>query len=271
MTVREMINTFQGSAKTILDKAYGKLGLVPQHGITEESVERERLELSTYDYIFASNSLVEASLIEANIKPEKILRSSFGWNPSKLARSSSAKQERATFTALFVGTISVRKGVPQLLEAWRQSGVAGELILAGGVERALKPLLEKYSEQSVRFLDYVPDVGQLYHSADVFVFPTLEEGGPQVSYEAAGCGLPVITTPMGAGRIIKDGINGLIVEANDVSGLAKSLSQIASSTDLRSRLARQATLDAERYAYEKIGLERSMILRDLIDRRRGKR
>ena len=117
--------------------------------------------------------------------------------------ASSKDEGRTGFRALFVGTICVRKGVPQLLAAWKKSGVEGELLLVGKVEPAIRPLLEPYLENnSVRALGFTSDVGRLYKSADVFVFPTLEEGGPQVTYEAAGCGLPIITTPMGMANII---------------------------------------------------------------------
>lgn len=265
LTVREMINTFRGTAKSILDKAYAAQELPPTHTITDESVERERQELALYDYVFASNAKVEESLIEAGVKPERIVPTGFGWTPERFA--SAVASPRTRLTVLFVGTVSVRKGVPQLLAAWKRSGVDGDLVFAGKVEEALRPLLAREAHPSIRFLDYVSDMGSLYRSADIFVFPTLEEGGPQVTYEAAGCGLPVITSPMGAGRIIKTGVNGLVVEPDDVDGLAQAISQLASSREIRDRLGRQAAIDAQQFTYERIGRERSTLLRGLLDRR----
>lgn len=265
LTVREMINTYRGTAKSILDKAYAAQGLAPTHTITEESVERERQELALYDYVFASNAKVEGSLIEAGVKPERIVPASFGWTPQRFA--SAAASPKTRLTVLFVGTVSVRKGVPQLLAAWKRSGIDGDLIFAGKVEEALRPLLAREAHPSIRFLDYVSDMGSLYRSADIFVFPTLEEGGPQVTYEAAGCGLPVITSPMGAGRIIKTGVNGLVVEPDDVEGLAQAISQLASSREIRERLGRQAAIDAQQFTYERIGRERSTLLRGLLNGR----
>jgi glycosyltransferase involved in cell wall biosynthesis len=159
----------------------------------------------------------------------------------------------------------VRKGVPQLLAAWKKSGVRGELVLAGAVEESLKPLLAPYlKDHGVRLAGFVSDVGSLYKSADLFIFPTLEEGDPQVTYEAAGCGLPVITTLMGKANIIRDGVNGLIVAPYDIDGLAQAISQIASSPELRNRLARQAASDAQKFTYDRVGNERARILSDLL-------
>lgn len=264
LVVREMINTFTGSAKVILDEAYRHAGLPVSHQITDKIVENEREELAMYDYIFSPNPMVEQSLLELGINRSKILRSSFGWSPARFA-SSIGDSDRRGFRALFVGTVCVRKGVPQLLAAWKKSGVSGELLLAGDVEDSLKPLLAPYLENhSVHLLGHVSDVGRLYKSADVFVFPTLEEGDPQVTYEAAGCELPVITTPMGRANIITDGTNGLLVAPYDVDGLAAAISRLSRDDEFRARLARQAAADAQNYTYETIGPERAQILSRLF-------
>ena len=269
LTLREMTNTFRGTAKAILDRAYSQLDLEPAHGITLESVECEREELALYDYVFASNPFVETSLVEAGVKPRRILRSSFGWSSTRFFVEQENALAKNGLRFLFVGTVCVGKGVPQLLAAWKNGGVKGELLLVGRVEEAIKPLLSSYLEDnSVRFLDFIPDIGPIYRSADVFVFPTLTEGGPQVTYEAAACSLPILTSPMGAGRLIQNGINGLVVEPDDVDGFANALKQLATSRELRDRLARQANIDAREFTYEKIGRERAFVLKGLIDQKK---
>lgn len=267
LTVREMINTFRGTAKSILDVAYAAQGLAPAHGITEDSVERERRELCTYDFVFASNKHVEDSLTDAGLPQDRIIPASFGWSPSRFAPAKPLAKDRLVI--LFVGSVGVRKGVPHLLEAWRNSGIAGELVLAGSIEPALKPMIKHYADPSIRYLDFVSDLGSLYRSADIFVFPTLEEGGPQVTYEAAGCGLPIVTTPMGAARIVQNDRNGIVVEPNNPGGLADALRRLVSNSELRARLGRQAAIDAQQYTYEKIGADRGRTLRQLLDRHRA--
>jgi len=123
LSVREMTNCFRGSAKRILDDAYHQLGLEPTHGITEYSVEIEKEELSKYDFILAS-SQVEPTLTEAGIDQNKILPTAFGWSPSGY-KARNRRNSADTTKALFVGTVGVRKGVPQLLESWVRSGING--------------------------------------------------------------------------------------------------------------------------------------------------
>lgn len=269
LTVREMINTCIETAKVILDDAYARSGLPSNPTMTDEVVRREREELALHDYIFAPSPMVEKSLVDTGVDPTKILRSTYGWLPSRFSLSV-ADETRRGFRALFVGNICVRKGAPQLLAAWEKSGVEGELLLAGNVEDSLNPLLAPYLERHrVRLAGFVSDVGHLFKSADVFVFPSLEEGDPLVTYEAAACGLPVITTLMGGGNIIKDGINGLLVEPYDVDGLARAISLLANSPELRNRLGRQAAKDALNYTYERVGDERARILSGLLAARSG--
>lgn len=173
----------------------------------------------------------------------------------------------AKFRALFVGSICVRKGIPQLLKAWEKSGVDGELVLVGEIEPALRPLVGPFLERGdVHWFGFNFDLGRYYKSADIFVFPSLEEGDPLVTYEAAGCGLPVVTTPMGSANIIKDRINGFVHDPYDVEGMAESIVRLAESADLRASLASQAQSDAQGFTTELVGLERANLLARLLNR-----
>ena len=266
MTTREMINNCVGTAKAILDAAFDRIGLKPAHTITDESIEREKVELSYYDYVFSSNAMVDASLVDAGVAQERIVKTSFGWSPERFEASRNTRPSD-TFTVLFAGTIGVRKGVLQLLNAWKASKIRGRLILAGATDSEFAPLLQSFADdETIQVRSYVENLGDLYRSAHVFVFPTFEEGGPQVVYEAAGCGLPIITTPAGAGRLVVDRHNGLIVPPGDVDGLSDALVSIFEDNALRERLAAQAKIDAFDFTYERVGKQRAEALSTLPKR-----
>ena len=76
-------------------------------------------------------------------------------------------------------------------------------------------------------------------SADVFVFPSLFEGSAVVTYEALASGLPSVVTP-NAGSVVRDGLEGFIVPASQVNGLACRMEQLGSDTALRARMASAA-------------------------------
>ncbi|WP_157461063.1 MULTISPECIES: glycosyltransferase family 4 protein [Bradyrhizobium] len=247
---REQFNCHTRTAKAILDDAYGKIGVAPMHGITDATVDRETEILEAMDYIFCPNQPVESSLLENGVSKSKCLETAYGWDPVRLSGKNRLLPSNHEFTAVFVGIIGVRKGAHLILDYWAKSGVKGRLVLAGRMEPVIK---EKYSDllarDDVTVLDYVEDVGSLYRSADIFVFPSLEEGGPQVTYEACGCGLPVITTSMGAGRIVRNECEGLVLDPYDAAGWIAAIRRLAEDTELRRRMSTAALEHAERFTW----------------------
>jgi glycosyltransferase involved in cell wall biosynthesis len=109
---------------------------------------------------------------------------------------------------------------------------------------------------------------------DAFVFPSLEEGGPQVTYEAAAYGLPLIVTPMGGGWIAKDaskdgaknGANALVVPPADTGALTEALIRLHEDDDLCRALGAQALADAPCYGWDQVADRRRRALLDFADR-----
>jgi glycosyltransferase involved in cell wall biosynthesis len=264
---REMINCHRGTAKKILDHAYEHIGEAPDHTITEASVISEQSALEAVDFVFCPNAMVEQSLLENGIPASKILPASYGWEPERLHGAGKILNETAGLTAVFAGTICVRKGCHLLLDYWAKSSVKGRLVLAGEIEPVIK---KKYAHllqrDDVVILDYVADIGALYRSADIFVFPTLEEGGPQVTYEACGCGLPVITTPMGAGRIVRHGQEGFVLDPYDSVGWIGALRELAENRPYRATLGSAAVKRADLFRWDVVADRRRVQILDVLAR-----
>lgn len=269
-TIREMINSACATSGPLLDRAYGRLGLPPTHPVTKEKIEEESRELAAHDFFFASNPEVETSLADLGIGHQRVLATSFGWSPSRFDRPALVPPGTRRPRVLFVGTLSVRKGVPDLLDAWREADVDADLLLAGGVEPAIEELVDKHSRcGNVHVLGYVEDVASLFRDADVFVFPTHEEGGPQVTYEAAGCGLPVITTPMGAARLVETGVTGVVVPPGSVSDLKNAIRQLVADPGLRAEYGANARERAAGFTYRIVGKRRHEMLLECLARRQS--
>jgi glycosyltransferase involved in cell wall biosynthesis len=270
VTVREMINSACAISGPILDEAYARLGLPPTHGVSREVIEGETAELRLYDYFFASNPEVERSLLALGVQPEQILPTSFGWRPERFdlhrpdARSS-------VFRAVFVGRIGVRKGVPELLEAWASVDTDGELVLVGSVDDEIRDLVEAHTRSGrVQLAGYVNNPAGLYAGSDVFVFPTWEEGGPQVTYEAAACGLPIVTTPMGAARLVSDGCTGVVVEPGSVAQIRSAIQLLADNPETRRTYGAAAAAAAAEFTYRKVGAHRAEQLSAVLHARNAR-
>ena len=257
--IREMINCHRQIGRSIVDEEYRRLGLIPAHAISQESVELESKSLRYCDYIFCSNAMAERSIIEDGVPSSKIRSVSFGWEPGRFEGDSRGLPPIEATTYIFAGTICVRKGAHLLLQYWAKSGIRGRLILVGRIEPGIERLCAKYlNRDDVTVIGYRRDLGPLYRSADAFVFPSLEEGGPQVTYEACGNGLPVITSPMGAARIA-DASNGYVIDPFDEAGWIEAMRTLAADGDLRKRLGAAARHKAQEYTWEKVSIARQKV------------
>lgn len=260
---REMINSACATAKVILDDAYALNGLPATHIVTQELAATETEELALYDAIFSPNDLVDQSLRQLGVDERKILRTSFGWDPDRFDEIAPRREaDRPDVHYLFVGSIGVRKGVFDLLAAWEMAGRPGTLHFAGAIEPDVREVLDLSTQANVVHHDFTPDMAKLYGSADVFIFPSLEEGGPQVTYEAAAFGLPVITTDVCSSRFLEDDLNALIVPAGDRARLAEAIGRMAREPKLRRRLGSAAQRDVQAFRYGEVARKRVTLLRD---------
>ena len=248
-TVWDKTNCHRGTVKKILDDAYQKAGLEPTHGVSARSVEQEQIFLAEIDHVFCPSLLVRNSLIEHGVPEEKLWLTNYGWSSARFERRSRYVRPRGEgVTFVFVGSICIRKGAHLLLEYWARSGVKGRLILAGTLEPAVEHLCRDFlSREDVVVRGYTEDVASIYELADAFVFPTLEEGAPLVTYEAAGCGLPIVTSPMGAAGIIENNINGDVIDPYAAESWVETFRLLENSKDERQRSGLAARESAQQF------------------------
>ena len=89
------------------------------------------------------------------------------------------------------------------------------------------------------------EMRDFYHSLHVYVCASRSEGTPNPCLEAAACGLPVVTTPVGnMPELIRDGENGLFV-VRDVGDIAAKLSRLRDDPELRARMGSAARTAVE--------------------------
>lgn len=254
IVVAERINCMGEMCKARLTMAYARTGQrLPEGWCTPEAIADEQRQMRTCDFVTAPNVFVRESLLSAGISPYKILDTCYGYSPSRLARASLPRERFEPPTYLFVGLGNVRKGLDVLLEAWEYAQVDGRLLIAGEIDAGVK---QRYARQlampNVKALGYVQDIDLVYAQSDVFVFPSHEEGGPQVIYEAAGAGLACITSPMGAGRLLPESF----MCVNPISSLsvARALIEVADDRELRRNLGANAQHEARtRFTWGHVG------------------
>lgn len=145
---------------------------------------------------------------------------------------------------LFVGNLSERKGISDLLQALTLNGFnlsRLEVCIAGGgdVEAYQKKALALGINHFVQFLGWCDQqhVARLMAQADVLVLPSYDEGLPLVILEALANGVCVVCSPVGEiPAVLSDGITALFVAPGDVQTLAVSVQRVLEQPALREAL-----------------------------------
>ena len=146
----------------------------------------------------------------------------------------------AMFRAVFSGALIKRKGIHHLLEAWHRLNLPNaELWLVGSVHEEAKPFLREFWRDNIRVVGFVDDPETYLSQGTVHVFPSQWEGSAKVTYEAAACALPQVTTRE-AGDVVRDGIEGIIVPPGNVDAIATALEQFYRHPEIVARMAEAA-------------------------------
>jgi len=149
-------------------------------------------------------------------------------------------QRPAKFRAIFSGALIKRKGIHHLLEAWHRLNLpSAELWLVGSVHDEAKPYLKEFRRDNIRVVGFVHDLEKYLSQGTVHVFPSQWEGSAKVTYEAAACGLPQITTRE-AGDVVRDGVEGIIVRPGDVEAIAAALERLHQHPEVVEEMGRAA-------------------------------
>ena len=90
----------------------------------------------------------------------------------------------------------------------------------------------------------------------MFVFPSLEEGDPLVSYEAAFHGLPAVSSAVGAGRIGVDHGTARIVDPADGEAFLAALMALHADPELRRHEGAHAAQTVALYDWKAVGAAR---------------
>jgi glycosyltransferase involved in cell wall biosynthesis len=157
----------------------------------------------------------------------------------------------------FTGRLVSWKGLPLLARAWERlvrDGVRATLLLVGeggtdmhACEDELRAFARDHGlAEAIRFTGVVPNVDDYLRASDAFAFPTTDDAFGISLAEAMACGLPVVSTHVGAIRdFLIDGRNGLVVPAGDEIALTNALRRLVDGGPAIEALARAARETAE--------------------------
>jgi glycosyltransferase involved in cell wall biosynthesis len=97
------------------------------------------------------------------------------------------------------------------------------------------------------------ELARAYHSVDVCLVTSRQEGGPKAVLEAMATGTPLVTTRVGqATELVADGENGLLADVDDIDALVAAVELVHEDAGLRARLRVSGRATAEAHAEERL-------------------
>lgn len=191
-------------------------------------IRRKDLELKLATQVLCASSFVAESLSAGGIAPDRVAVLPLGVDRGFGAAETNGRNP----VFLYVGTISVRKGVHRLIRIWKHLGAhkTHRLRLIGDL-RLPACFLAEYRN----VFEHLPRVARSslvseYHKAQAFVFNALADGFGYVMAEAMACGTAVLASRNSAAPdFIRDGEDGWLFDFGNDEALAAALDRALSS------------------------------------------
>jgi glycosyltransferase involved in cell wall biosynthesis len=164
-----------------------------------------------------------------------------------------ARRTASKLTVLYAGSFQARKRVDVVIrEAANWPSVEFRLLGKGEEEQKCRSLVSELACRNVTFVGHLSQQGVAdeMRNADVFLFPSVLEGHPQVLGQAASCGLPAVAMEKYRPDYVVHGETGYLVKSE--SELSQKLGLLLSDQDLRLRMSAAAARHALQFDWDKV-------------------
>lgn len=195
-------------------------------------IQKELQEYKEADFISIPSFFVKKSFLEYGVDEKKLIHNPYGTSAhfqKALIRNETGIERNKKFIVLYLGALTVRKGLLYLFQAIESLKIPGddfELWFIGQVHEEVKPYLEKYKKDNWKIFGHINhyDLHEKLAMCDVGIHPSIEEGLSMVIVQMLASGIPVIaTTNTGGEDVIEDSVNGFIIPIRSPEAIAEKL------------------------------------------------
>jgi glycosyltransferase involved in cell wall biosynthesis len=184
-----------------------------------------------------------------------------------------ARQPGSKLTVLYAGSFQARKRLDVVIrEAANWPSVEFRLVGKGEREEEEKyrSLVKELGCRNVTFVGHLsqPLLAEEMRKADVFFFPSVLEGHPQVLGQAASCGLPAVATDLYRPDYVVHGETGYLAKSE--SELSDKLGLLLGDRDLRLKMSAAAARHALQFDWDKVARDWMSVFLEAAAKRRKK-
>ncbi|MGD0644434.1 MAG: glycosyltransferase family 4 protein [Candidatus Bathyarchaeia archaeon] len=221
----------------------------PGWGWFEEFLQRFHVNMC--DYVYSNSKYVAETVKTYFGKSSKVIYTGVDTNIFVPPKKSRFFKNRVQ--VLYVGSFQTRKRPQLILEAARCfPNVDFTLIGSGPMQNSLFEMKRSMKLDNVTIRPPIPLdslVASLQHS-DVFLFPSMQEGFPKVTIEAAATGLPAIVFDNYKPETVINGETGFIV--GDFDEMISKLKLLIENLYLRKQMGERARKYAQQFDWNQI-------------------
>lgn len=184
--------------------------------------------------------------------------------PAAVARVASDRM-----TVLYAGSMRPYKRVPLVVEeAARHPQIRFRIAGVGEEEQICRDRAEKLKCRNVDFLGHLlpAQLGAEMRSADVFFFPSILEGHPQVLVQAAGSGLPAVAMNLYRPDYVVNGVTGFLAQSD--GELSEKLDLLIRQPELRQSMSDAARVHAQKFDWDRIARQWQDVFEQAAEQRR---
>lgn len=213
----------------------------PMPEFNPATVEKELAEYAAADAITVPSEFARQSFLEEGVEEAKLHKIPYGVDLSRFRPVAPPNPD--TFDVLFVGSLSVQKGLPYLYSAFSALNHPRKRLNLAGMSTPDFAILRCLEPKEARFLGHIRGdaLSALMSSSHVLVLPSVQDGFGMVMAEAMACGCPVIASSnTGASDLFTDGLEGFIVPPRDVAALTTRLQELADDPARRDAMSAAA-------------------------------
>jgi len=181
------------------------------------------------------------------------------------------QRNRSRLTVLYAGSFQARKRVDVVIrEAAQWPSVEFRLVGKGEEEETCRSLVNELKCRNVTFVGHLSqaELADEMRDADVFLFPSVIEGHPQVLGQAASCGLPAVAMEKYHPDYVVHGETGYLVKSEDEISLKLGL--LLSDEDLRGKMSAAAAQHAGQFDWDKVTQDWERVFVEAAGQRREK-
>jgi len=205
-------------------------------------IAREEAEYAQADAVTVPSKFAYESFLRMGFPAEKLTRVPLGVLLDRFKPEGEPAKDR--FDVLFVGSVTVRKGIPYLLEAFgKVRHPRKRLRIVGPVPNETRSVLARFDLKDVELVGQMPhsEVRRYMSTSHVLVLPSIEDGFGMVMGQAMACGSPVISTDhTGGPDLYSHGMEGFIVPIRSSDAIAESLQRLVDDPALQRRMSEAA-------------------------------